>query len=166
MQWLLWAFDCLCLNSSLPNLVRRERIDLNFYFHSSWCLKRFCAFKAVIKPFEAPRRSMKIKIKVNFYSNTTLKCMRGESLICYKTRFDKCMLLTKKFREFSVNAVRWFIYISIHSFRWFIWFLQRKNISAMEPWQYLLNLNNRSQITLLMYTLIILKCLLMEIIIS
>ena len=36
------------------------KIELNFYFHTSlWCLKRFYAF---IKPFEAPQRSVKIKI--------------------------------------------------------------------------------------------------------
>ena len=29
------------------------------------------ALKAFIKPFEAPQRSVKIKIKVNFYFNTT-----------------------------------------------------------------------------------------------
>ena len=37
------------------------KIELNFYFHTSLlCLKR--AFKAFIKPFEAPQRSVKIKI--------------------------------------------------------------------------------------------------------
>ena len=40
------------------------KIKLNFYFHTSlWCLKRFYeGFKAFIKPFEAPQRSVKIKI--------------------------------------------------------------------------------------------------------
>ena len=28
-------------------------------------------FKAFIKPFEAPKRSVKIKIQLNFYFNTT-----------------------------------------------------------------------------------------------
>ena len=40
--------------------------ELNFYFHTSlWCLKQFyegMALKAFIKPFEAPQRSVKIKI--------------------------------------------------------------------------------------------------------
>ena len=36
---------------------QREKINLNFYFHTS-----LCSFKAFIKPFEAPQRSMKIKI--------------------------------------------------------------------------------------------------------
>ena len=36
------------------------KIKFNFYFHTSlWCMK---AFKALMKPFEAPQRSVKIKI--------------------------------------------------------------------------------------------------------
>ena len=35
------------------------------------------AFKAFIKPFEAPQRSVKIKILVNFYFNTTFCNERG-----------------------------------------------------------------------------------------
>ena len=37
---------------------------LNFYFQTSlWCLTSFIkAFKTFIKPFEAPQRSLKIKI--------------------------------------------------------------------------------------------------------
>ena len=31
------------------------------------------AFKVFIKPFEAPQRSVKIKIQVNFYFNTTFE---------------------------------------------------------------------------------------------
>ena len=40
------------------------KIKLTFYFHTSlWCLKRIMkAFKALIKPFEAPQKSVKIKI--------------------------------------------------------------------------------------------------------
>ena len=34
------------------------------------------AFKDFIKPFEAPQRSVKIKIWVNFYSNTTFENAR------------------------------------------------------------------------------------------
>ena len=47
---------------SRPNPGRREKINLNFYFHTSlWCLKRFYEdLKAFIKPFEAPQRSVKI----------------------------------------------------------------------------------------------------------
>ena len=37
-----------------------EKIKLNYYFQTSlWCLKRFYE---VIKPLEAPQRSVKIKI--------------------------------------------------------------------------------------------------------
>ena len=43
---------------------RREKNELNFYFYTSLCcLKGFMkALKAFIKPFEAPQRSVKIKI--------------------------------------------------------------------------------------------------------
>ena len=44
------------------------KIKLNFYFHTSlWCLKRFYEglLKALIKPFEAPQRSVK-KINLIF----------------------------------------------------------------------------------------------------
>ena len=34
-------------------------------------------FKAFIKPFEAPQRSVKIKIKLNFYFNTAFKNERA-----------------------------------------------------------------------------------------
>ena len=38
------------------------KIELDFYFHtSSWCLKSFHE-GLFIKPFEAPQRSVKIKI--------------------------------------------------------------------------------------------------------
>ena len=53
------------VNPSRLDPGRREKINLNFYFHTSlWCLKRFYEglLKAFIKPFEAPQRSVKIKI--------------------------------------------------------------------------------------------------------
>ena len=40
------------------------KINLNFYFHAFlWCLKRFNVF---IKPFDALKGSVKVKIQVNF----------------------------------------------------------------------------------------------------
>ena len=37
-------------------------LGLNVYFHTSlWCLRRFEDFKDFIKPFEAPKRRVKIK---------------------------------------------------------------------------------------------------------
>ena len=36
------------------------------------------ALKAFIKPFEAPQRSVKIKIQVNFYFNSTFWNAQGE----------------------------------------------------------------------------------------
>ena len=51
------------LNPSRPDTVRREKINLNFYFLTLWCLKGFIkVFKAFIHSFKAPRRSVKIKI--------------------------------------------------------------------------------------------------------
>ena len=56
----------LQLNSSLPKPGQREKIKLNFYFHTYLCyLKRFYeGIKGTIsiKPLEAPQRSVKIKI--------------------------------------------------------------------------------------------------------
>ena len=48
------------LNPSHPNPGRREKNKL----------------KAFIKPFEAPQRSVKIKIQLNFYFNTTFRNAR------------------------------------------------------------------------------------------
>ena len=52
------------------NPRRREKINLNFYFHTSlWCLKRFYeGLKGLYKPFEAPQRSVKQKLKLIFIS--------------------------------------------------------------------------------------------------
>ena len=50
--------------TSRPNPRRKEKINLNFYFALLCCAwKGFMkVFKAFIKPFEAPQRSVKIKI--------------------------------------------------------------------------------------------------------
>ena len=54
-------------NSSRSDPRRIEKINWNFYFRTSlWCLKRFYqTWKAFIKPFEAPQRSLRVKISVN-----------------------------------------------------------------------------------------------------
>ena len=44
------------VDPSRPDPGQREKIKLNFRFHTLWCLKAF------IKPFEAPQRSVKIKV--------------------------------------------------------------------------------------------------------
>ena len=52
------------INPSRPDPGQREKINLNFYFHTSlWCLKRYFmkGFKVFIKPFKAPQRKVKIK---------------------------------------------------------------------------------------------------------
>ena len=52
-------------NPSHPDPGQREKINLNFYFHTSlWYLKRFYeGLKGLHKkPFEAPQKSVKIKI--------------------------------------------------------------------------------------------------------
>ena len=40
-------------------------------------MKAFKAFKAFIKPFEAPQRNVKIKIYLNFYFNTVFRNEQG-----------------------------------------------------------------------------------------
>ena len=61
-------------NSFRPDTGRKEKINLNVYFTllsgASKGLGK--ALKAFIKPAEAPQRSVKIKIYVNFYFNTAL----------------------------------------------------------------------------------------------
>ena len=67
------------INSSRPDPGRRDKINLNLFF-TLLCgaSKSFMkALKAFIKPCEAPQRSVKIKIYVNFYLNTTLRNARG-----------------------------------------------------------------------------------------
>ena len=50
------------LVTCISETCMKIKIDLNFYFHTA--SKGFMkAFKAFIKPFEAPQRSAKIKIQ-------------------------------------------------------------------------------------------------------
>ena len=65
---------------------QREIINLNLYFHISlWCLERS---KAFIKPFEAPKKSVKMKIKFVpgqndvVFNEYTLKSTRVMRFIC------------------------------------------------------------------------------------
>ena len=61
----------LCISESCIKI----KTDLIFYFHTSFCgaSKGFMkVFRAFIKPFEAPHRSVKIKIWVNFFSSFEL----------------------------------------------------------------------------------------------
>ena len=48
------------VNSCHFNPAQREKIKLNFYFHTSFHIFTQ-AFKVFIKPFEAPQRSVEIK---------------------------------------------------------------------------------------------------------
>ena len=58
----------ILINPSSPDPGQREKNDLNFYFRTSlWCFKNF----------EASHRSVKIKIRVNFYFNATFWNARG-----------------------------------------------------------------------------------------
>ena len=59
------------------------KIELKFYFHTSlWCLKRFYeGLKAFIKPFEAPQRSVKIKILLNFFTLSGIVTFRVKYLL-------------------------------------------------------------------------------------
>ena len=55
------------INHSRPNPGRREKINLNFYFPTFLCASGFVkASKAFIKPFDAPQRCAKIRIKLIF----------------------------------------------------------------------------------------------------
>ena len=54
-------------NSPRFELGRREKTSLNFYFYFGASK----ALKAFIKPFEAPQRSVKIKIYIIFHFKKT-----------------------------------------------------------------------------------------------
>ena len=61
--------SALTLNVPIPG--NKEKINLNFSFHTSlWCLRFYGGFKAFIKPFETPKRSVEIKISLNFFSSS------------------------------------------------------------------------------------------------
>ena len=73
LELMLAFFDESSNVSQIAKLTERTKVPKltlilfsfnNFYFRTSfWCLKRVMkAFKAFIKPFEAPQKSVKIKI--------------------------------------------------------------------------------------------------------
>ena len=54
------------------------KIELNFYFHTSlWCLKRF----------EAPQRSVKIKILLNFFTLAGIGTLRVKVKVQNRQKF-------------------------------------------------------------------------------
>ena len=66
-------------NPSHPNPGRREKISLKFLFSYFFVgpQKGFMkALKAFIKPFEAPQRSVKIKISIKFCFNINFQNVR------------------------------------------------------------------------------------------
>ena len=79
------------------------------------------ALKAVVKPFEAPQRSVKIKIQLNFYFNTTFRNARDvnsylyyssnlTSLRCHKTKLEVCKYnkdIRRKSRFYNVAFMKW-----------------------------------------------------------
>ena len=69
----------LKLSPSCPNPRQREKIELNFYFHTSlWCLKRcYESVKGLLNLFEEPQRTVQIKILLNFHFNTTFWNTQG-----------------------------------------------------------------------------------------
>ena len=62
------------MSNRVLNPGQSEKIKLNFYFHTlCGASKGFMkVLKAFIKPFEAPQRSVKIKIELNFYLNPAI----------------------------------------------------------------------------------------------
>ena len=67
-----------CINPSRPNLGRKEKSQIFIFTFLCGASKGFMkALKAFIKPFEAPQRSVKIKISLNFYFNTAFRNARN-----------------------------------------------------------------------------------------
>ena len=70
------TLPALCISESCIKI----KIILNFYFHTFlWCLKMF--YEAFIKPFVAPKRSVKIKIWVNFFSSSGIGTERVKIIL-------------------------------------------------------------------------------------
>ena len=79
----------MIFNPSRPDPGPREKININFIF-TLFCgtTKGFMnALKAFIKPFEAPRRSVKIKLKLIFIS-TQLSEMHGAGRVKKDERYQ------------------------------------------------------------------------------
>ena len=76
----LFSFRSKHFSANLILLGQREKISFlfsHFFAVSRKALKAFIKiFKVFTKPFEAPQRSVKIKIQINFYFNTTSKNAR------------------------------------------------------------------------------------------
>ena len=73
-----------------------------------WCLRFYGGFKAFIKPFETPKRSVEIKISLNFFSSSGFGTgkvkiwLRKNNLnILLQCRFLNHV--TKKFSDMEVN---------------------------------------------------------------
>ena len=60
-------------NPSRPDLGRRDKINLKFIFILFYGVSKglIKVLKAFIKPFEAPQKSVNIKIYANFHFNKT-----------------------------------------------------------------------------------------------
>ena len=65
--------DVLNLPTPIPNKEKKILIFKILWGASKVSMK---AFKAFVKPFEAPKRGVKINIQVNFYFNTTFEKAR------------------------------------------------------------------------------------------
>ena len=66
---------------TLPvTIVGEDKIKWNFYCHTSlWCRKKYYVGLKCLR--KAPQRRVKIKIKVNFYFNTTLLKYTGRQVL-------------------------------------------------------------------------------------
>ena len=81
-------------NPSHPNPGRRGKIKFNFYFHISlWCLKRF----------EAPQRSVKIKLKLIFIS-----IKLSETLRTGRLRHLENPTRSKNFRKHLISLLSFY----------------------------------------------------------
>ena len=91
MPWL-----CVCINPPSPNHGRREKTNLNFYFHFSfWCLKRFYeGLKGLHKTFSGTTKKCgNTKINLIFIS-IQISEMHGTGRV---KRFVKDLLVYLKY---------------------------------------------------------------------
>ena len=74
MLILVLTLNVLCISESCTEI----KIKVKFYFFLLFSYSKgfMKAFKAFIKPFEAPQRSMKIKIYLIFFSSSRIRTGR------------------------------------------------------------------------------------------
>ena len=106
------------LTLPVPIPDKEKKLSWNFYFHTSWCLKRF--YEGLHKTFwDTTTKSMKIKTQLNFYFNTTCRSARDvKAFVRYFLSnfiFHQMIALQNLWKMFFISSKKLFSF-SRHSF--------------------------------------------------